>query len=74
MFSVKTVVKKVTENVVSDSYTTGRINQLIRNDAETQNIKVTKIVWNKNHTARVEGKPTTQKKQKELLAEAQKGG
>lgn len=70
MFSVKTETKKVEVKVISAVYTKSKINELIRADAEKQSIAVSKIVWNGNNTMTVEGKPTTEKKRKELEKEA----
>jgi len=71
MFSIKTEKKTVEIKKVSGIYTKSMVNQLIKDHAAKEHsIEASKIVWNANGTMTVEGKPTTDKKRKELEREA----
>lgn len=71
MFSVKTEKKTVEVKKIQGTYTKSMVNELIREHAAKEHsIEVSKIVWNANGTMTVEGKPTTEKKRKELEREA----
>lgn len=66
MFELREVkeVKKV--RVVNAKYSRAKLEQLIKQDAEADKIKVTRVEWLPNGSAIVNGKPLTLAKMKEL--------
>jgi hypothetical protein len=72
MFQIRKVKELVEKEVISDRYTNKRIEELIRKDAESQGIKVSKIDFHfapnmKSCYFNVQGKPATAEKKLELM-------
>lgn len=66
MFELREVKEVKTVRVVNAKYSRAKLEQLIKQDAEADKIKVTRIEWLPNGSALVSGKPLTQAKMKEL--------